>query len=195
MQGAESDADLLESWRAGDLGAASRLFERHAGAVGRVFRFKVDSALDDLVQQTFLHCVERRDAIDERGLRGYLLGVAHNVLRKHLEQMAGPRGRVDPATTSMADLDGGSPSSVIALSQSRRVVVEALRGLPLDLQTALELYYWEGLTAPQIARVLEVPEGTVRSRLRIGRERLRDSLASLDPSACDELDQRVRATR
>ncbi len=45
--------------------------------------------------------------------------------------------------------------------------------LPLHMQSVLELYYWEQLNAREIAEVLEVPEGTVASRLRRAKERLR----------------------
>jgi RNA polymerase sigma-70 factor (ECF subfamily) len=190
-----TDRELLERWREGDLIAARRLFARHGGSVGRVFRYKADDAIEDLVQQTFLHCLERRDAIDERGLRGYLLGIAYNVLRKHLEQRMGPRGRIDPVVTSLAELQPASATGVLAQSQARTLVLEAMRSLPLEFQVALELFYWEDMTAPQIGGVLGVPEGTVRSRLRLGRERLRERLAQLDPGADVDVDATVRSTR
>ncbi len=190
-----SDRELLDRWRAGDTEAAGQLFGRHGVAVGRIFRFKADDALEDLVQQTFLLCLQRRDVIDERGLRGYLLGIAYNVLRKHLEQRLGPRGRIDPVKSSIADLQGASPASVVALSRTQALVVEALRSLPLEFQVAIELFYWEELTASQIAAVLELPEGTVRSRLRLGRDRLRDRLAQLDPNAPIDIDASMHSTR
>ncbi len=46
-----------------------------------------------------------------------------------------------------------------------------MRRIPFDFQVALELFYWERMTAPEIAAVLDVPEGTARSRIRLGRER------------------------
>lgn len=195
MSAEETDRELLDRWRAGDLAAAGRLFARHSVAVGRVFRFKADDVLEDLVQETFLRCLDGRDRIDDRGLRGYLLGIAYNVLRKHLEQRFGPRGRIDPMSTSLADLQGASFTSVVALSRTHALVLDALRSLPLEFQIALELFYWEELTAPQIAAVLDLPEGTVRSRLRLGRERVRQRLAELDPSAAIDVETRLRSTR
>lgn len=190
---ASADDTLLARWRHGDASAGSRLIARHFTAVARVFRYKADDALDDLVQQTFLTCIERRDVVVAGGgLRPFLLGVAYNLLKRHFERKFGPRGRVDPMTTSMRDLDGGSPSSVVALASEQATLVAALRELPLDQQLALELFYWEDLSAPQIAEVLGIPEGTVRSRLRLARERLRERLGAIDDVATDA---RARAMR
>lgn len=195
MDAETPDRELLERWRDGDLVAARRLFARHSASVGRVFRYKADDVLEDLVQQTFLHCLERKDAIDDRGLRGYLLGIAYNVLRKHFEQRMGPRGRIDPVVTSLAELQPASATSVLARSRAQTLVLEAMRTLPLEFQVALELFYWEDMTAPEIAGVLGVPEGTVRSRLRLGRDRLRARLAQLDPDEPVDLDATARSTR
>jgi RNA polymerase sigma-70 factor (ECF subfamily) len=73
-----------------------------------------------------------------------------------------------------------SPSHELRHRDERQHLLEALRRLPLDLQVVLELHYWEGLRGPELAEVLEIPEGTVRSRLRLGRDRLRRCLAELE---------------
>jgi RNA polymerase sigma factor (sigma-70 family) len=70
----------------------------------------------------------------------------------------------------------GSPSRIVALRQEQHAVLAALHELPLDLQIALELYYWEELTVGEVAQVLEVPEGTVKSRLHRARQLLRERL-------------------
>ena len=61
-------------------------------------------------------------------------------------------------------------------------MLHALRAIPIDLQIALELFYWEKLSAPELAEVLEIPEGTVRSRLRRAREALEQRLRALESS-------------
>lgn len=191
-----TDDTLLQRWREGDSSAGSELVARHFTAVARVFRFKADEALDDLVQQTFLTCIERRDVvIAAGGLRPFLLGVAYNLLKRHFERRFGPRGRIDPMTTSMRDLEGDSPSSVVALAHEQASLIEALRELPLEQQLALELFYWEDLSAPEIATVLGIPEGTVRSRLRLGRDRLRERLGATDDAASDVVEARARQLR
>lgn len=190
------DAELLAAWRAGDRGAGETLIERHFAAVLRMFRNKVGNLADDLVQQTFLICLERRDGIvDGERFRAYLLRVAYSRLLRHLRDRAGPRGRVDPMVTSVAEL-GPTPSAMVRAEDERGQLFEALTRLPLEMQLALELFYWEDMTAPEIAAVLEVPEGTVRSRLRLGRDKLRDLLATLDRDIdLDAVERRARAAR
>ena len=172
-----TDAELLEAWRSGDAALGEALVRRHFLSVYRFFRNKVDEDLDDLVQATFARCVERRDAIDERGFRGYLFGVARNVLREHFRQRARVR-EVDLGTSSVVDL-GASPSAVAADKEEHRLLLAALRTIPLDEQIALELVYWESMTGRELAAVMGVPEGTARTRLRAARLSLEASLARL----------------
>ena len=49
----------------------------------------------------------------------------------------------------------------------------------------MELHFWEGLTAREIGQVLEIPEGTAKSRLRRGKELVREELAKLEPQMLD----------
>jgi len=53
-----------------------------------------------------------------------------------------------------------------------------MQRIPIDFQVALELYYWEDMPVTDIAQVLEMPEGTVKSRLWRGREMLRQEISS-----------------
>ena len=76
----------------------------------------------------------------------------------------------------------GSPSEHVALREEQRLLLAALRRLPLDLQITLELYYWEHLPVADIAAVLGVPDGTVKSRLARARDGLRRRIAELAAS-------------
>ncbi len=168
------DFELLAAWRAGDNQAGTQLFERHYPAVVRFVKNKVSNptALEDVVQQIFLACVEGRDRFEERSsFRTYLFGVAHFVLIDHFRRRRREGAAFEPGVTSVADLDP-SPSLVVAQRQEQRLVVEGLRRLALDYQIALELFYWERLSGPEIARALGIPEGTVRFRIRRGKELL-----------------------
>jgi RNA polymerase sigma factor (sigma-70 family) len=169
------DVELLERWRAGDAEAGNELFSRHFHAVLRVFRYKVQHA-DDLVQRTFLACIEHREAIsDGRKLRAYLLRIAKNQLYAHLRSRAG-RGDLDTGVTSLQEL-GGSPSAVVGEQREHARLLAALQQIPLDYQIALELFYWEDMKGDELAEVLGIPVGTVRSRLRLGKQMLRAVLA------------------
>jgi RNA polymerase sigma factor (sigma-70 family) len=179
-----TDADLLEAWRAGDRTAGRELFMRHSGSVTRFFRNKLDGDIDDLVQRTFLACVEARDRLrDGSSFRAYVLRIARNELFNHYAARQRLAARVDPLTTSVLDL-GASPSMMFATGERDRALLVALRRLPLDLQTALELHYWEDLTTGELADILGVPQGTVKTRLFRARERLREAMRA--DAATDE---------
>lgn len=173
-----NDFELLEAWRAGDRMAGNALFDRYFDALFRFFRNKVTSGADDLVQQTFLACVESRDRFrGDSSFRTYLFAVARSKLYDHLGRQQ-REGAIDWGVTSCADL-GVSPSGLMAEDEQQRLLLVALRSLPIELQMALELFYFERIHGPELAEVLGMPEGTVRSRLRRGRELLRAQLEKL----------------
>lgn len=173
------DRELLEAWRAGDDDAGNELFERHFDALYRVLRNKVHGSVDDLVQDVFLTCVRRRDALrDGASFRVYLFTVARNELFDHWRKHSKRPAEVEIGALSLEDL-GTSPSAVVARRAEHQLLLQALRAIPLDLQLALELTYWEGLDGPALAEVLGIPEGTVRSRLRRAREALEERMTEL----------------
>lgn len=175
----QRDFELLEAWRGGDRSAGNELFDRHFDAVFRFFRNKVSEGAEDLVQQTFLACVQSRDLFrGDSSFRTYLFTAARSKLYTHLDKRRREGENVDYGVTSCADL-GVSPSGILANNEQQRLLLAALRLLPVDMQVALELYYFEQIRGPQLAEVLDVPEGTVRSRLRRGREILRERLEAL----------------
>jgi RNA polymerase sigma factor (sigma-70 family) len=195
-----TDFELLDAWRAGDRDAGNTLFERHFDAICRFFANKVHHGIDDLIQKTFLGCVEGRDRfLKQSSFRTYLFAVAHNVLRAHFRQSK-PGSEFDPSDTSADDFTP-SPSTMFALQQEQRLLLEALRRIPLDYQLVLELFYWEDMSAPELAQVLSIPEGTVRSRLRRAREALAEKMQSLTRSpellrtTLSDLEKWVRSLR
>ena len=182
-----TDLALLDAWRAGDANAGNQLVTRHFRSVFRFFAGKVDDGVDDLVQQTFLACVESEAG---RGFRGdssfvaYLLGIARfkllDRLRAHVPDQA-TLGALERGEVSLHEIQA-SPSEVAARGEEQRVLLVALRRLPLDLQIALELHYWEDLSTAEIATVLDVPQGTIKTRLMRGRTKLREAIALVTPS-------------
>lgn len=174
-----SDDDLLEAWRAGDKRAGKQLFERHYVAIDRFFRSKVGDDAGDLAQKTFLGCLEAVDRYrNEHNFRSWLFAIAYRQLCKHYRSRASEQARFDFGTVTAHDLDP-TPSSVMARSQEDRLLLEALRQIPLDMQVALELHYWEQLSDAEIARALELPLGTVKSRIRRARLLLGERLDAL----------------
>jgi RNA polymerase sigma-70 factor, ECF subfamily len=189
----EDDAALVVAWRDGNREAGKRLFERHYPGVARFFRNKVGSAEPDLIQRTFLACVEGLPRFrGAASFRSYLFAIAYKILCKHFQQQRRDRaqsGELDPEVESADVL--GSPSQVIAGREEQRLLLKALRRLPVEYQVALELHYWEGMTAAELGEVLELPLGTAKTRIRRGRALLEEQMAALADSA--ELLESTRA--
>lgn len=176
-----SDHELLHAWRAGDRHAGGVLFERHFAGVFRFFRSKVDHGVEDLVQRTFMACVESRDRFrEEASFRTFVFAVARNVLREHIRQRQRSRQQeADFEVDSLVDL-GQGPVTVLAARAEERLLLQALRSLPVAAQEILELFYWERLTGGELGEVLGVPEDTARTRLRRARLQLEQVIARLE---------------
>lgn len=180
------ELELLNRWRAGDKQAGSTLFRRYYEGLFRFFSGKVTGDVRDLIQQTVLACVERRDAIES--FRAYLFGTARFVLFRHYREHK--RGGFDELATSLEDL-APSPSRLVDAADGSRALVAALRRLPLATQVMLELHYWERLTQAELAEATKTPLGTMKSQLKRAQELLKRELGEVapggdfDPSAID----------
>ena len=165
------DGELLLKWKRGEAGAGDLLVQRHFESVRRFFVNKAGHSADDLIQQTFIRCVEGRERFEGRSsFRTFILGIARYVLYEYLRQKA--RSEViDFGVTSVQAIDP-SPSQLIAGDQAKQAVAIALRGIPIDQQLAIELYYWENLSVEELAQILDIPTGTVKSRLYYARRAL-----------------------
>lgn len=196
---ASDDAELLQAWRAGNRTAGEQLVARHFRTVYGFFRNKLDDGVEDLVQRTFLKCIEARDAFrGESSFRTYLLSIARN----ELFMVYRARGVViDPQVSSLALTGGPGPTALLDGRREHRLLVRGLRALPLDDQIALELFYFEELPGPEVARVLGIPEGTVRTRLRRARAGLEQALEALaaagegQRATTDDLEEWLRTLR
>jgi RNA polymerase sigma-70 factor (ECF subfamily) len=192
----------LGAWRSGDNEAGNELVRRNFMSVYRFFVNKASEDVDDLIQRTFLACVEGRDRLrDDTSLKAYILGIARNQLLMHMrrrERRETPYGQDDMSVAAVY----GSPSRVLADREEERLLLQALRQIPIDLQTIVELYYWEQLPVGEIAAILEVPPGTVKSRLFRARDALREQLsgmgdvpAQLQKTTIEGLEHWARALR
>ncbi|MCY1005255.1 sigma-70 family RNA polymerase sigma factor [Nannocystis pusilla] len=195
----EADIELLEAWRAGDVRAGDALLRRYFEALHRFFAHKVDDEVDDLIQRTFLALVRSRQAIREAAsFRAYVFTVARNELYHYLGARRRTREALDFGSVSVADL-GTSPSGAFARRKEQAALLRGLRAIPVELQVALELHYWEGLTTAELANVLGVPQGTAKSMLRRAREQLearlrRDAGAGVE-ATLGELEAWARSIR
>ncbi len=108
--------------------------------------------------------------------------MAANVLRHHYRSKARHDDRIDFGTVSAFDLQPG-PSTMMAKKAEERLLLEGLRRLPLELQMILELYFWEEMTAGEIAQATGVPVGTIRTRIRRAKQLLEAALGDIAESA------------
>lgn len=174
-----SDGDLLERWRGGDAACGEELFERYYDMVDRFFVNKVARGVEDLVQETFIRCVEGRERIrDNAQFRLYVFGIAYNVLKGHIRERYRGGDSVDVDEASMRDLAPG-PGTLVARQREHRLLLEALRSIPAEDQVILELHYWEELTTDEIAAALGIPVGTARGRLQRARAKLEEAAQRL----------------
>lgn len=177
------------------------LFARHFDAIYRFFRNKLDGDIEDLVQRTFTACVEGRERFrEEASFRTYLFAVAHNLLRDHLRRRRRAPDVLDLESTSAVDL-GASPLSLVVARAEERVLLQALRRIPMSSQIILELYFWEKLTGAEIGAILGVVEDTARSRIRKAKQQLEATIRQLEATPRDlestlsNLDQWAEAVR
>lgn len=181
--------ELLAAWRAGNDQAGNDLVAMHFQSISRFFRGKLGDDVEDIIQQTFLACVEGRDRIEGSSFRSYLFGVATRRLYAHLRSTYKKGQEIDFSVNSLADL-GTTPSEGVARNQRAMMLQTALQQLPVDAQLTLELAYWEGLSGAEIAAALGIEVGTVRSRLSRARSRLRDVVVALGGDASDLFGER-----
>lgn len=173
------DFELLQQWSQGNREAGAILFERHVDVVRRFFANKVTDPAD-LVQSSFLACFERPEQFEGRSsFRSYLLSVARFKLYHHYRDGGPQRARIQLNTSAPIRSHDPSPSAVIGCADDERMLLQALRMIPLDLQVVLELVYWEELSGQELSEVLEIPVNTVYRRVHRAKQKLREALSLL----------------
>jgi RNA polymerase sigma-70 factor, ECF subfamily len=175
-----SDAALVVAigrWRQDALAEAYR---RHAGAVFALAqRVLSDRDLaEEVVQEVFVRLWDAPDRFDpERGsLRSYLLAFCHGRAVDLVRAEVSRRQREDRDHRRRAESGYDIEHEVWDLAVAEHVR-EALTELPLDQRRAIELAYFGGHTYKDVARLLDEPEGTVKSRIRAGLRRMHQLLA------------------
>lgn len=184
--GACTDHELLFGWRRGDSRMGAELYNRHKTVVTNLFRRNVQSKQDipDLVQHTFLECIIAKNDPEIKGtVRGYLLGIAFHTMTAFFRRArAAPTlGVAGEQETALASIEP-DPEYLLTLGDEQRLVMKAIRRLAMEYQVIIELNYWEGVACDEIAELLSLPRGTVRSRLQRGRAALAKNLAVLADS-------------
>lgn len=179
------DSELLERWGKGDALAGTLLVERHRAALQGFLSRRVSSDVDDIAQQTWLACVERRHGYrGDASFRTFMLQIARYQVYAYYRARRW-RATLDPALLSHG---GPSPSQELARHRELRGISRALAHLSAKHHDVLRLAFFEDLSGPQIAARLGIPEPTVRSRTRRALLQLRRHFDALSRPA-DRLDE------
>lgn len=185
-----SDRELIVQLCQGSLEALGLLYDRHQRMVFRTALAITGDpdAAADLLQDVFLRLHRFARRIDlERPLEPWLYRVTtnlaytwvkrHNRWTKSLEDIAEwlLSGRKNP------------PLSQVELNDTWAQVQQALSSLPLSQRGVVVLYYINELSLQEISDILEIPVGTVKSRLHYGRQALKEHLALLSGESLPEM--------
>jgi RNA polymerase sigma-70 factor (ECF subfamily) len=169
------DSSLVERWRTGDSVAGELLFERYFDSLYGFFETKCPDEADELVQATFLGCLRGRETFrHDASFRTYLFTIARNQLYTFLRDRHRDRV-IEFGLSSIEDLHT-TPGTRLTRRQEHTRVVAALRRLPLEQQTLLELHYVQDMAIAELSEVFDAPPVTIRSRLHRARRQLRDIL-------------------
>ncbi|WP_112275455.1 RNA polymerase sigma factor [Lentzea terrae] len=179
-----TDEELWRQVRTGDDAAFGQLFERHAQAVFAycLRRTGAWTVAEDLMSVVFMETWRKRKSVTVDGsqdwsLLPWLYGVALGVTRNH--QRSRTRYKAALGKVPLPDPDGDHADDVArrvdAETQTRAVIAE-LEKLPAGDREVLEMSAWSDLSQAQIAQVLGIPVGTVKSRLARAQRTVRGAL-------------------
>jgi RNA polymerase sigma factor (sigma-70 family) len=174
MSAAPSDAVLIERSLAEPQAFAS-IFDRHFDAVHGYARRRLGRSLaEEIASETFIRAFDRRASFDRsrEDARPWLFGIAANLMRRHWRT---ERRRLN----ALGRLESIGPDETAA--EERADLIAALDALPAKEREALLLFALADLTYEEIAEALDVPIGTIRSRLSRARDRIRKRLDTALP--------------
>lgn len=173
----QSDEQLMIRLANGDRNALRPLVDRYQRQL-YVFLYRMldgnVSAAQDTVQETFLRLINQRSYQPSRPLRPWMYRVATNVATDYLR-------RTQPLplhqTSDVVDTTLG-PESSAELSERAELVRTALDTLPPGLRSVLILRFYHDFSLQEVADALDIPVGTVKSRLFSATRKLREHMAT-----------------
>jgi RNA polymerase sigma-70 factor (ECF subfamily) len=174
------DTSLLRALQQGDQDAVATLYDRYAGAAyGLAMRVTANAATaEDVVQEAFVSLWKQAPRFHpERGqVRSWLLTIVHHKAVDAVRRRAGRPERALPEGAEEFIEASGRPDELAEMALDAEAVREAVRQVPDDQRRVIEMAYFAGMTHVEIAEQTGVPLGTVKSRLRIGLEKMREYL-------------------
>ncbi len=175
-----TDEELMGKIMSGEATALALLVQRHHGPLlGYLYRMcHANRALaEDLTQETFVRVMRQAGYQASRPFKPWLYGVATNLARDHATSAEMRRAACLDESEILLDAAPGPEEIALAAEQGREVA-QAIGSLPIEYRAALVLRFYGGLSLQEIAAALDVPIGTVKSRLSVGCRKLRERLSN-----------------
>jgi RNA polymerase sigma-70 factor (ECF subfamily) len=175
----DSDHRLIERIQQGSLDALGVIYDRHRRLVYRTALAICNDpdAAADLLQDVFLRLYRFANRIDlNRPLEPWLYRVTTNLSYTWVKRHHRWTRPLDDIAEWLAGSRKQSPQYLAEASEESRRVQAAIANLPLPQRVVVVLYYVNDLSLQEIAEILDIPEGTVKSRLHYGRQALKSYL-------------------
>jgi RNA polymerase sigma-70 factor (ECF subfamily) len=175
------DAELVAQLQSGSLEALGALYDRYRQMVFRTaLAISGDAeAAGDLLQDVFLRLYRFADHIDrERPLEPWLYRMTANLSYTWVKRNRRWFHPLEDIADWLIGSSKNSPHDVVEMHDDWHQVEKAVLALPLQQRMVVVLYYLNDLSLQEVADILEVPVGTVKSRLHYGREALKKSLGN-----------------
>jgi RNA polymerase sigma-70 factor (ECF subfamily) len=183
------DADLIHRVAQADQRAFLLLYDRHAARVyGLAFRMLGNAmAAEDVAQEAFLKIWSRAHTYrPERGsLVAWMLTITRRTALDRIRAESRRSSPADPVDPEAILLQLPDPRTISSEARWRSLHL-MMADLPAEQSQVIDLAFFSGLSHTQIADVLKLPLGTVKTRLRLGMEKLRE--AWFNPEATDQTD-------
>ena len=179
--GALSDAELLEAVRAGEMDAFEVLVDRYKNPLINYLTglVRCRDRAEDYAQEAFVRIFKGSGQYREQGnFSAYLYRIATNLVRSD-ERRRSRWFALTPSLTAELNSPRGTvplPQGSLLASEATGVVSAAIESLPLSYRAPIVLREIEGWSYADIAAALSLREGTVKSRINRGKERLRRKL-------------------
>lgn len=177
----QSDEALARAVQQGSEAAMNSLVERYYSPLLRyLFRMAggQQALAEDMTQETFLRMMRGISSYNpQRPFKAWLYTVASNVARNYYS-------KADTKLTENSEeeddyaADESLPEAAMMQRQDSAAVFDALMSLPEQQRSVVVLFYYEDLPQKEIAEILSIPLGTVKSRLSNGLKRLREILVN-----------------
>jgi RNA polymerase sigma-70 factor, ECF subfamily len=180
-----ADEDLMQLVQRGDPRAFELVYDRHSGAAFSLAYRMVGrgNVAEDVVQEAFLS-IWRSGARYERArgsVRTWVLGIVHHRAIDQLRRSSvhDKRRASDEGLEERLE-SGERTDNEVARREEAASIRSAMTTLPADQSHVIELAYFGGFTHTEIAEILGAPVGTVKGRMRLGLEKLRNQLRMLE---------------